>query len=457
MGLFSIDIERFYDELVEKGQQLKGIFCIQYPIYCIHANIIDVTPDPLDNLDRAIVEFLIAKPDFTPFQIASLMGTSKVLIEQRISKLLSDDLIIEEDNNCLLSSLGVIVFKEKKQVRQHKQSYDFYLDGLTLKPLPKIFYGYYSSRFISEHDTYYRTIDKGDRKGETYLVRPFGPDLVHTPPEKNVVVDNIFNIEEIERTAFAVPQGLSEINDISFTKLTLQLLVSVSSDNNVLTKQVIDGFALYSLSDNISYYDALRRNILSFENNIKDKIDNLEFKINIPSFRADRSEQPKPIITSNWQEIDKYKSSQNKCFSISSEDLIRVIGEIFMINPVIEESIINEDNEIVINIDKKMLLNSPNRHKLINDMIRQRDYKFSNVDNNVFLLFIYFISSDEFVNKVVHFKKILTNSNPNEVNNEWIKKNHPAFAENFRQLLIASGEYEILEKLDIEKFMIKLN
>ena len=350
-----------------------------------------------------------------------------------------------------------MVFKEKKQVRQHKQSYDFYLDGLTLKPLPKIFYGYYSSRFISEHDSYYRTIDKGDRKGVTILVRPFGPDLVHTPPEKNVVVDNIFNIEETERTAFSVPQGLSEINDISFTKLTLQLLVSVSSENNVLTKQVIDGFALYSLSDNISYNEALRRNILSFENNIKDKIDNLEFKINIPSLRADISEQPKPIIASNWQEIDKYKSSQNKCFSFSSEDLIRVIGEIFMINPVIEESIINEDNEIVINIDKKMLLNSPNRHKLINDMIRQRDYKFSNVDNNVFLLYIYFISSDEFVNQVVHFKKILTNVNTNEVNNEWLKNNHPALAENFRQLLIASGEYEILEKLDIEKFMIKIN
>lgn len=457
MGLFSIDIDRFYDELVEQGQQLKGIFCIQYPIYCIHANIVDVTPDPLDNLDRAIVDFLIAKPDFTPFQIASLMGTSKVLIEQRIRKLLNDDLIIEEDDNCLLSSLGVLVFKEKKQVRQHKQSYDFYLDGLTLKPLQKIFYGYYSSRFISEHDSYYRTIDKGERKGETYLVRPFGPDLVHTPPEKNVVVDNIFNIEESERTSFAIPQGLSEINDISFTKLTLQLLVSVSSGNNGLTKQVIDGFALYSLSDNITYYEALRRNILSFENNIKGKIDNLEFKINIPSFRADRREQHKPIIASNWQEIDKYKSSQNKCFSFSSEDLIRVIGEIFMINPVIEESIINEDNEIVINIDKKMLLNSPNRHKLINDMIRQRDYKFSNVDNNVFLLYIYFISSDEFVNQVVHFKKILTNINPNEVNNEWIKNNHPALAENFRQLLIASGEYEILEKLDIEKFMIKIN
>ena len=52
---------------------------------------------------------------------------------------------------------------------------------------------------------------------------------------------------------------------------------------------------------------------------------------------------------------------------------------------------------------------------------------------------------------------MLTNVNPNEVNNEWIKNNHPALAEKFRQLLIASGEYEILEKLDIEKFMIKIN
>jgi len=457
MGLFSIDIDRFYDELVEKGQQLKGIFCIQYPIYCIHANIIDVTPDPLDNLDKAIIDFLITKPDFTPFQIASLMGTSKVLIEQRISKLLNDDLIIEEDDKCLLSSLGVKVYKEKKQVRQHKHSYDFYLDGLTLEPLQKVFYGYYSSRFISEHDSYYRTIEKGDNIGETYLVRPFGPDLVHTPPEKNKVIENIFNIDVEERSTFAIPTGLNEINNISFTKLSLQLLVSVSSGDNGLIKQVIDGFTIYSLSDNISYYDALRRNILSFENNIKDKIENLEFKINIPLFRADRKEQLKPMLASNWQEIDKFKSSQNKCFSFSSEDLIRVINEIFMINPVIEESIVNESSEIVIDINKKMLLNSPNRHKLINDMIRQRDYKFGNVDNNVFLLYIYFISSDDFVNQVVQFKKILTNINPNEVNNEWIKNNHPELLENFRQLLIASGEYEALEKLDIEKHMIKIN
>jgi hypothetical protein len=101
MGLFSIDIDRFYDELVEKGQQLKGIFCIQYPIYCIHANIIDVTPDSLDNLDRAIVDFLISKPDFTPFQIA--ISNQNVLLINKISNFWLISINISSKNTFMVS------------------------------------------------------------------------------------------------------------------------------------------------------------------------------------------------------------------------------------------------------------------------------------------------------------------------------------------------------------------
>ncbi len=453
MGLFSIDIDRYYEELSERGQQLKGMFCIQYPIYCIHSSIIDVTPDPLENLDNAIIEFLKKKPDFTAFQIASLMGTSKGLVEKRIKKLIDDHLLLDKDEEYLLSSLGVLVYKEKTQLRQHRRSYDFFLDGLTLKPLPRIFYGYYGSRFISEHDSYYYT----NAKGETKLARPFGPDLVHTPPDKDVILNNIFTIDHSEREALAIPYGLNEISDISFTKLSLQLLVSVSSGEEGLVKQVIDGFAIHSLSDNISYYEALKRNIESFEENIKSRIENLEFKITIPPLRTDLKEQPKPILTSNWLEIDKYKSSHNKCFSFSSEDLLRVINEIFSINHVAEESIVNKDDELVININKRMLLESPNRNKLVSDLIRQRDYKFGHSDNNVFLLYIYFTSSDEFVNGVVHFKKLLSNIPGSQISSEWIEKNHPEYRSNYRQLLIAAGEYEALERIDIKKHMANVN
>jgi hypothetical protein len=453
MGLFSIDIEKFYEEIIKNGQQLKGVFCIQYPIYCIHANIIDFTPDPLGHLDNAIINFLVAKPDFTSFQIASLMGTSKLLIEKRIQKLLNDDLIIQNGKKFLLSDLGILVFKEKKQVRQQRLSYDFYLDGLTLEPLENVFYGHYSSKFISENDFYYRT----NKKGETKLVKPFGPDLVHTPPEKDIIFENIFRVEISERSLFSIPPGLHEINDVSFTKLTLQLLVSVSSGTEGLTKQLIDGFAIFSMSDNISYYDALRKNVISFEKNIKEKIDNLLFKITIHTFKTDNIVQTRPVITSNWQQINKNNSNLNKCFLFSTEDLIRVFNEIFNINPIIEESIVNEENEIVININTKMLLNSPNRTKLVQDLIRQRDYKFGSTDYNVFLLYVYFISTDDFVNQVVQFKKNIIDKNRASINVDWLYNIHPEYSNNYRNLLIASGEYEILENLDIEKHMKKIS
>ena len=41
MGLFSLDIEKIYKELSVKGEKILGMFCIQYPIYCIHTNILD--------------------------------------------------------------------------------------------------------------------------------------------------------------------------------------------------------------------------------------------------------------------------------------------------------------------------------------------------------------------------------------------------------------------------------
>ena len=453
MGLFSLDIEKFYEELEESGQQLKGIFCIQYPIYCIHANITDNTSDPLDNLDKAIADFIISKSDFTAFQIGSLMGTSKSLIEIRIAKMVHDGLLTQTGGNYKLSGLGTDVFKNKTQIRQHHESYDFYIDGLTLKPLPRVFYTYYNSKLISENDSYYRT----NIKGESKLIRPFGPDLVHTPPSKSDIIDGIFNIDHPERELFSIPLGLQEINDISFTKLSLQLLVSVSSDSTGLKKQLIDGFAIYSISEDISYYETVRKNVKLFENTIQNKIENLEFKINIPRFRTDKEEQPRPTLNTNWQEIDKYKKSSNKCFSFSSEDLLKVIEQIFQINHVVEESIINSESIIEISINRKMLLASSNRQKLINDLIRARDYKFGNADNNVFLLYLYYKTNDEFVQSIVDFKKTLNNHNIKEITFSWIKDHHPEFLKNYRQMLIAAGEFELLEKLDIENNMFLIH
>lgn len=80
-----------------------------------------------------------------------------------------------------------------------------------------------------------------------------------------------------------------------------------------------------------------------------------------------------------WQEIDRYKDSENKCFSFSSEDLDKVIEKTFDIKNARSENIVNEESEISIDINKEMLVNAPDRKRLISNIIRMRDYKFGNL------------------------------------------------------------------------------
>jgi hypothetical protein len=453
MGLFSLDFERFYLHIRETGGQLKGIFCIQYPVYCIHANIRDVTPDALDNIDRVICDFYRRKPDFTTFQIGSLIGTSKTFVDLRTQVLLRDGLLERSENGFQPTIEGLAVFHDKIRERQHNRSYDFYLDGVSLQPLPKIFYTFYRSKLISENDVRYFTIPNG----ETRTSKPFGPDIVHTPPDKTVLIQKIFSISTEDRENYAIPSGLVTIDDTSFTKQTFQLLIAVSSFEDGLVKEVIDGFATHSLSEGLSYYETVKKHIRVFETGLKHKIQNLEFKINIPKPKEDASRQPKPVITSNWGEIDRYKDSKNKCFSFSSEDLLKVIEEIFEIKDVVPESVVNEETTIEISLTKDMLMSSSDRHRLIENLIRERDYYIANIDKSVFLIYLYYKTEDDFVKKVIQFKSLLKKERTiGALNYHWFTNVHAEFAGNYRELLAASGEMEILEKVDIEYYMAQL-
>ena len=452
MGLFSIDFEKLYEDLSSKGEQILGMFCIQYPIYCIHSVVLDSTKDPLDSLDKVIVDFLIAKPNYSLQQLGALLGASKSLIEFRINKLLYDGHLITENNNYFLSELGTEVFIHESIIRQHKKSYDFYVDGISLKPLSKIFYTFYSSKYLNESDSYLRT----NSYGVTKLIKPFGPDIVHTPLSKSKIIDEIKSIEFQNRDEMNIPLGLMEIEDLSFSKLTLHCIVNVTKKDNTLKKELLDGYPIFSLADSTTYYDAARKNVYSFENNLKDRFKNLQFKIVVPRQREENNENFKPILTSNWQEIDRHNESENKCFSFSSEDLIKVIEKTFDIKNAHSENIVNEDSEISIEINKEMLLNAPDRKKLISNIIRKRDYKFGNTDNNVFILYIYYKTTDEFVKKVVALKSILNNIKVSEMDVDTFLINYPEYKDNLRNYMVAAGEYEVLEKLDVNQHMLAI-
>ncbi len=450
MGYFSIDIEKYHEELSSMGRQLKGIFCIQYPIYCIHSEISDSTPDALDNLDKVIVDFLKIKPDFTSFQIGSIIGASKSLVDLRIKKLVFDKLLCKDGGKCFLSEEGTSVFETKIQLRQHKLSYDFYVDGITLKPLSKVFYNYYKNKLISENHTYCYT----NQEGETKTARPFAPDIVHTPPDKSLITNFIMGVETGKRDEFGIPLGLQSIDDISYTKMSFQILISVSKSKDGMIKEFADGFAIYSLSEELSYYETVRKNVSFFEPTLKEKIQNLEFKIMMPFQKKDSQDKPVPYLTTNWPEIDRYKDSHNKCFNFSSEDLIKFLAKTFELKHIEQESVINEDDTIEFNINKKTLSESSNRQKLVNGLIRKRDYKifFNNsLERNVFLFYLYYRADDPLIIKLIEFVELIKIHK--KVTLSFFSEKHIEYLDKYRSYLVLAGEFDLLEKLDVEKHM----
>ncbi|WP_370089408.1 hypothetical protein [Ekhidna sp.] len=450
MSIFSLNIEKLHEVYRSKGLDLKGIFAIQYPVYCIHSRIVDSTPEPLDNFDMGLVKMLLAKNDLTYLQLASLLGTTKKLIEARIIKLINDGLLVQQDKSFFLTEEGIKVFQEDTLKRKHRISYDFFIDGLTFEPLSKVFYESYRLTLISQHDKEYYT-DRRD--GSTKSKIPFGPDIVHRPPDDETIIDSILSIPVEDREKFKIPEGIETIEEISYTQMSFRLLVSACSSELGMVKELIDGYSVYNLNE--PYYETLRRNVKCFEDNIRDRLSQLVFKIITPRPRMGSSRKPPPIIITNWNQADPTEDYSSSCFVFSIQDLMDVIDRVFSIKHVSEDSIINNDRELQIKIDYDILMDSPFRYKIISDLIRGRDYKFGSLDNNVFLLYLNYITNDELVLKVVEFSKAINKADKHNISLKQFENEFSEYKDNYRKLLIACGEFELLERFDIESCMNK--
>jgi hypothetical protein len=456
MSELSIDFNRFYEELKNQGEKLCGLFKLQYPLYCIHAEIIHTAPDPMEQLDDAIISFFRMNQRFTTRQIACIIGTSGAVITQRVEVLVRDKLLSYKDGVYTLTSLGELSFKHKSQVRQHFQSYDFYIDGLTLQPLSRVFYTNYHSDLINEHDVIIRTV----AEGETKVIKPFGPDLVHTPPDNDLIIRNIMAMPDTDRDTFCIPQGLQSINQLEFTKMSFYILVAVSTRGDIVKKQLINGYAYYSVLDNLSYYETLRKDVAIFEREIKSKIDRLEFKINIPDLSSGKERSKafagRPMLVSNWQEIDNYPNSRGTCYRFSLEDLCKLIAQSYRVGNVPQENVINNDTTIAVRINRQMLMSSPDRYKLISSLIRERDFVYGEGDTAVLILYLHYAIEDVFVDNVVKLKKLVDKTDSKDINMSWIDNLDTELKQDFRMLLLAASELDILEKLDIEQHMLAI-
>jgi hypothetical protein len=454
MANFSLDIERFNDAVSKHGGTLKGLGHIQYPVYCIHAVIIDTTLDAFDNLDRVICEFLFDKPDYQPQHIAALMGTSTGFVEQRLESLLTDGLLERKVNvGFTLTPQGIAVFQEAVQKREHRRTFDFYIDGISLQPLSGIFYASsYRPRLISETDSYLYT----NARGETIVKRPFGPDIVHTPPDKQVINDWIFAIPQSQRDSYGIPVGLQSIEEIFYTKQTFPLLIAVTDYAGTLVKEIVDGYPLFSLSEKITYYEASKKHIAPFEEKVKSRLKNFEFRIDRYSTFQGNENVQQAAITTNWPEIDR-TTVDNRSFSFSSEDLMLLLEQHFQVAEIRPEELINEDNEVGIYVTRNMLDSAFDKKRLLRSLIRGRDYRFGNRDGNAFITFLKIASTDEKITEVLDFYKALQAIPEDEkITLNQLKSLKADYGNSYRELLLAVGELEVLEEIDVNEHMLEI-
>jgi predicted DsbA family dithiol-disulfide isomerase len=350
-----------------------------------------------------------------------------------------------------LTEKAVEVYLDGTAERIHIRSYDFYVDGLTLKPLKSIFYKSYRSKLVSEYDNYFRNTKNDER----IIERSMKPDMVHCPVDNEKVISEIKTISYAERDAYGIPSGFRDINDLSHTKMTFQVLIVASTDGRSIYKEMIDGFAVESYLENSMFYDDIKKNVLDFEKNIKHKIKNLIFKYKEPTYNRDNSRKADEMIMANWQEIDNYQEYSNQIFSHNFSEVKNIVKQKIGVEIEFPDDFLENKKAIEINVDSRMLKKSSDRALLISNLMRGRDYIFDvrYTNHNVQLIYFYYSVADKVVEKILDLNFLIDSIGEHKIEQDLLLKQVENCFTTLKQLLLLGGNYEVLEKFDIAQHM----
>ena len=436
MALFNLDIERYYQTKKEEGIELKSIAYLQYPIYCIHATILDSTPDPLEKLDKAIVKCILISSNMSILDIAQFLSVQKRGVEIRIQQMKSEGLI-DGEKKFRVTEEGKEVLINGTEKRFQKRQHNFYLDGISFRPLSSELYApKYLKSFFNENEYTFYTNSRGETKSD----KPFKPNIVHEPLIKEKVLENIFEIPENEREAWAIPPGLENIETIDFTKMSMPILVGLMLKNEKSYRELIDGFS--NVGDS--------KKTMSFKSKIESKIDKLELRID--TWKDKINETDKFAFASNWVEIDK-ENEEDKLQFLTNEDLKLVFSKLYDVKFISEEEIINSKFEIGINVTEEMLLNlKSNRGQLLRNLERGREYQRMSGKNGIWVVYVSFKTDSPFVENLLEIKSFLSDARKKELEVKHITARLFSYI-NYRKALVLLEEYELLEKIDINQHM----
>jgi len=433
MDRFSIDIEKVVSRLCDEGKKLQGIVALQYPVYCLHATIIDSTPDDIYKTDIMILQLFSSIPDVIIADISSLINIHKKTVEDRIRQLYKEDFLEKRGQNHHVTDIGLEYIKDGSALRLKKRAYDFLIDGITLKPLYQSFYKELKKFLIPEHLTYRHT----NRSGKEIERKPFYPDLVFSPISKETIINELDKISTEERNDFEIPLGFQTIESMNFEKLSFPVMVSLSTDNeyNVI-KEIVNGYSK----------DGSNEELRIFNDGLSSLVQKLLIQVR-------SNKQDWYYMQNNICSINKEKDSVDKILTAAKTDVKGLIKQSKDLEINNQDSINSSDKEVLLRIDSNELENNRSKSKeLIRNVARGRDYILNSFKlNDVWLLNIYFSAGDEYVNKLVERYKEIENARQEDDTSSLVTKYSTDTS--CTKDLIFLQEFELLESIHIKQYM----
>ncbi|QQU02123.1 hypothetical protein [Myroides odoratus] len=459
MSKFRINIEELNDSLNKNSKELLGIFCIQYPIFCLHSQIQHTNNDELHGIDAMIVYFLLGNPNIEPGNIANFLGLKPKLVMLRLRAMIRDGVVIKEKKNYRLTPLAIDVYINKTQERTFESSYDFYVDAVGMNPLWGDFYTY---NYIQ--DNTYQPLNVVDLKKTKKKI--YQPDVVSNVPELNNIKKNILSIPSNKRKDYNIPTGLIDILSIEYHRMSLDLLivaVKCKTTGNII-KEFINGHAHYPKQDTteLDYYDHLKLGMESFNcMSVKKKINNLCFKITNNQKKESLDNPTKYYLSTNWFSVDKVSNEGESCYEFSDYDLLGYLNTRFiryrLTRPLRINDIENSSDRICVKVTKDLVLKSRNPKGLLEALARGRDYDINTyrLENNYFLIMFYFKTEDAFVSQLLEFYNEFESVKKNDesIEKEMLLELKHKY-DNYREYLNIIGERKVLEVIAISDFMV---
>jgi hypothetical protein len=415
---FEYDIIGNYEKyLQENNLKIQALGVIKYPIYEIIGTIKKYVDDDISSLDYHIMKLVDQLENPEKSSLSLILGLTDGIVSWRLESLEVDDYLSVKGQKVKLTKKGEEFIQTPGEKIEIEITHKFFVDGITLKPMSKEYYGSKMRHtFIEQMDYDYE------------------PDKIHTPPS-DLIMEHINNISLEEKETYSIPKSFIELIDYDFTKLVHPLGVLFAIDNSgSVVKKLVDCCKRQASNEHLN----------EEKNNLEDMVK----KIHVACLEYKRDDDIRTSFKTNLDNLYQMRTdhNQNRIFNMSKENIISAMkdAKFFGVNIIDKEDVLVSDNSITFNVDKKYFeIGRLGKKDIIRNLKRGMSYIYQE-RFGIYLIYIDFIAADEFVQNIV------------EIIEDYEKEdNKPQFLinkygqEELRRLLLGIEYYNELEELDI--------